>query len=216
MNLQDIRGNEHVKRAIEVALVANLSITFVGEKEMATLFANYVLRANNLNVRYQNLCLCGNYNTSNRACCCSAHEINSLRSTRNYQEALLAHVVVQVVYPPFEHLVAKRLPESDDAIMARVLNARQVYKKYSVYDLDETCLRLLGGFYKVNNGINQAQIERIMEVASAISALGNHKNIHPSDLAEALQYSGSEYLEFLAIKRVTIENFNFETRSGEQ
>ena len=198
MNLQDIRGNEHVKRAIEVALVADLSITFVGEREMAILFANYVLEANNLNVRYQNLCLCGNYGTSNRACCCSVNEINSLRSTRNYQEALLAHIIAQVVYPPFEHLVAKRLPESDDTIMARVLNARQVYKKYSVYDLDETCLRLLGGFYKVNNGISQMQIERVTETASAIAALGNHKNIHPSDLAEALQYSGCNYLDCIA------------------
>ena len=199
MTLQDIRGNEHAKRAIEVALVNDLSITFVGDKDLSILFANTLFEMKHSNVRCQRLCLCGNY-ASTKLCVCPPNEINYLRMTQNYQEAVSAHIVSQVVCPTFEQVVSKRLPESDNTILTRVLNARQRYKKYSVYDLDDICLKLLKAFSKEYNGINQLQIEKIMETASAITALnnkfGNDHAIQPADLAEALQYSGVQYLGY--------------------
>jgi predicted ATPase with chaperone activity len=197
MKLQDIRGNEHVKRAIEVALVGDLSVTFVGNRELAILFANSVLvEKGYLNVHYQKLCLCGNFG-SPQMCICTNEEINSLRKSDIYRENMSAHIVIQVVEQRFEQIIAKRLPKSDEAILERATKARSNYTNYSIHDLDETCSRLLGMFYE-QNYINQIVVDRIMEVASAIAALDVRKGIQPAHLAEALQYSGLKYLEYLS------------------
>lgn len=185
MNLQDIRGNEHVKRAIEVALVNDLSITFVGDKDLSILFANMLLEMKHNDVRCQRLCFCGNY-ASVKLCACTNREINFLRMTQDYQEALSAHIVSQVVCPTFEQIVSKRLPESDNAILTRVLNARQRYKKYSAHDLDDVCLKLLKAFSKEYNGINQLQIEKIRGIAIFWRSILGILRMKAKDLAKIL------------------------------
>lgn len=197
MKLQDIRGNEHVKRAIEVAFVGDLSITFVGEKDLSILFANVMLEMKHYNVFCQKLCPCGNF-ASGKLCVCTNNEINSLRKTYEYQERLSAHIVSQVVCPTFEQTVSKRLSESDETILERVSKAKERYVKYRVSELDETCTRLLQAFYKQYNGLNQVQIDKIMAVTSAVAALSNHNSVRVEHLAEAMQHSGYNHLEYIA------------------
>ena len=92
--------NEHVKRALEVAITGSLSIAIigVGASYPEALALTQVARQHGL-VAYCLLpCLCGNFGDAIRSCTCSPVQIARMRSQKAYQRALQAVIHACLLY----------------------------------------------------------------------------------------------------------------------
>ena len=96
-SLEDIIGNEHAKRAAEIALTGGHTIAFIGGSEAEALAAwcawqgatAYAIRP----------CPCGNYRHPVRECTCSPRQIVRFRASKRVAKALAADLVVGTSKP---------------------------------------------------------------------------------------------------------------------
>lgn len=153
MNIKDIKGQEHVKRAIEVALAGQHSALLTGPSGWGkSLFCEWVIekavKENYLcpsHYSHSDLpvsptwfegsdpfwflaeswpCECGNYTHPHNACFC---EVDDLRYFRSKLQATAGYADICIEVPPFgwEKLWAKRDGESDERVLERVRRARE-------------------------------------------------------------------------------------------
>ena len=184
--LDDLRGSEHVKRAIEVALTGFHTIALYSTSNPLDMraFALWLGRAG-LTVYELTHCPCGNLGSADIACTCTAAETYQHQRGGEYAFAQIhADIHIEVVAIPYEKLTGRK-GESDERIIERVERARKVSV---TLDLDSTCLSLMKAAYRQLAMGSSVRYDSIIALAGTIAKMDGEKSIKATYLAEALQY----------------------------
>jgi magnesium chelatase family protein len=167
MELQEIWGNEHAKRATQIAEAGQLSITYVGNGE-AEMFCQYC-RERGITVYAFKPCPCGNLDDNERACECSPSVIKRHRQQMSATPTDLTVTTQRC-----------RLTASGDSLNKLKLP----------YKLDRQTRDLLASVTR-HLALGQLEILRALKVAQTIARLGGYAEVKAAHLAEALQYRPS-------------------------
>jgi len=185
--LQRIKGQEHVKRAVEVALVQTHSVTIICEGSRKDVDYLLVPLLQRLGMPYVvlNVCPCGFHGSVNRTCVCSEDQIAKHR-TFNAEWSSAFHITYPRVN--YEKLTSSRLGETLDAMMKRVERARTELPDISL-KLDQSAQSLLNAAMKQLD-FDQCQYDTVIEIAHSIAALASRQSnmIGVAHIAEANQY----------------------------
>ena len=115
--LHDITGYEHVKRALEVALVQEHFLSLIGREESTNPFIawahQYQLPAQNFKP-----CVCGNYMDPRKDCSCSPSEI------RKHQLIIKKGDITLLVIAE-KYQLSPAAPEKEDELLTRVSLAKE-------------------------------------------------------------------------------------------
>jgi predicted ATPase with chaperone activity len=185
--VDEVPGNEHAKRAVEVAIAGRHAIGIEAPRSNFS-YAQVLGRfaaANGATAFVVQPCPCGGYGSAFDMCDCTVDEIAAHQSTPAYQNALLADIFLQAPAPPrkkLEAFLAGRRGESDEAILARIEAMPD-----EVGDEDEWARRLLAGAAEQMHMDGQ-EVAQARAVARTIARLASAPVIYPVHIAEALQY----------------------------
>jgi len=186
-NLEDITGQEHAKRALEVALASDHTIAFFGNDDAEALAeAATRLGATAWAMRP---CPCGHWGLSDythRECACSLSMVSKWHKRKAYQNARNADIVVDC--PPaydyqIDAWVSGRRSEPEAALLARVKDRGEL----PLVHLDGTSRSLLKAAVK-QLGMEMRRVKATLRVAQTIAALARCEKIEAYHLAEAIQY----------------------------
>lgn len=183
---EDIIGQEHAKRALEVALAGNHTIAFFGNEEAEALAG--IATRYGLTAWAMQTCPCGYYGFSPHAreCACSLSQVNRWQKRKAYQNAMGAEIVIECL-PAYayqiEVWVNGRKGEPEAAMLARVekQGARPAAK---LGPMSKSLLKCAIAQQKL--GLDR--VKSIIRVTQTIAALGHGHDIAACDLAEAIQY----------------------------
>lgn len=178
-----VRGNEHVKRAAEVAMVGAHSITLLGRPGNGQVDLQGAIEANCGRVSCVALCRCGQFLEPAVECTCTASEIRRYQSTKRFHLALSADILVQIVTPTTRDLLG-HAGEPLQAVLKRVAAARLVA---ILSELDAPARSLLEAAQR-RLGFTAEQVQRVLRVASSIGRLDNATMLTAASIAEAVQY----------------------------
>jgi len=189
--LDQIAGNHHAKRIMELAIVGGHSVFFLERGGVGAMFAS-VATQHGLTVYVEDHCMCGCYQDPDRMCVCTPEMIAQWHARESYQTALNADMVCEVVNPRYSdimnmnagHIVRDEIALEFVPDYTRLLaNAPQDLKP------DRAGHLLLDNAYKQLN-LTQEDVERILHVSRTIWATfgGHSPHISPAYIAEALQY----------------------------
>jgi magnesium chelatase family protein len=184
--IDEVPRNEHTKRALEVALAGGHSITFVSPFPEAKALAGIAQALGLTGVRVVAECPCGYFNNDKYACTCSNAMITKWRTSKRYQTAMAADIVVDVpeVDPAY---IGRRKGEPDEAILDRVEAAKaSPTVLHGMDDLDEMGRRLMQSF--VGHPQFTGDPAQILAVAESIARLAGYHRVGVACLAEAMQY----------------------------
>ena len=167
--LEFIYGNEHLKRAIEVAQEANQSLLIIGgDKTQASEIALKLNSPNNpdnpVSIYNWSPCPCGNSRDTEIECTCSFTDIK-----KHLLKKPVCDMEIEIAKPHF-HKIKDKLKKE--------------------YKLDKTSLELLKTAYKTAS-LSPKEVITIIKRAEAIQKLDNitaSKTIQPAHVAESLQY----------------------------
>ncbi len=187
VRLDSLRGNEHVKRALEVAAVGNHSVVLMACRQnmpSAERFALWLRSQFGNYVQVAEPCFCGYHGDVYHTCTCS------VRAIERYQRRLCratnnVAVYIELADVPAEKMLSTRKPEADETIIARVRAAQQRQKPST--DLDNASMRLMQAAIR-QLVLNEQQVQQMIEVAQSVTQLAGETVIKPAHLAEALQY----------------------------
>jgi predicted ATPase with chaperone activity len=187
--IDEVPGNEHVKRAVEVALAGGLSIGIIAYQGNLDYARALVSAAAGQGITAIAVppCPCGNYADRRRACLCSVEAISAYQTMPAYRSALEADIVIEAPTIPVQKAVESRhWREADEVIFARAEEARARLAQIGD-ELDETGRGLLRAAFRVEH-IAPTRKRVLLDIARAIVALAGEPSIRPAHLAEALQY----------------------------
>jgi magnesium chelatase family protein len=192
IRLDSMRGNEHVKRAVEVAAVQNHAIVFMTHRPnrpTAEIYAAWLAQFGNEHTVVLEPCYCGHYGDVYHQCECQPRAIRRWENRTKYRVAKANGALwVEISYVPFEKLVSARKPESDETILARIERARFNLKAMKkAHELDGASQRLLQAAMR-QLALTETQINQMLSVTTSIAALDNNRSSNVVYLAEALQY----------------------------
>jgi len=157
-----IAGNEHAKRALEIAIKGNHSIKFIGNEE-ATILAEYASEKGLTAFAFKP-CPCGNFGDVARACGCTPKEIEKARK-KIHRTA--TDLTVETKRPSAQQII------------------KLVEKRYP--NIGKDCWGLLKQAI-VQFRSDVAQVESILKVARTIAELAGCEKVQVVHIAEALQY----------------------------
>ena len=185
---EDIIGQEHAKRALEVALAGDHSITFFGNRE-AEVLAEWA-KAHGLTAWAMPLCPCGYYGLQTvRECTCSLSQISKWQKRNAFQNALRAEIVIECppAYPyQIENWASGRKGEPESRLLARI----EAKGESPELKLDGTSQSLLRAAIKQLPNIDA---DNMLRLAQTIAALAKDNGIKTHHLAEAIQYRPRRY-----------------------
>jgi len=183
MQFTDLCGQEHAKRALEVALAGSHSIRFTGSyTSQAGNFAK-LARELGLTARATGPCPCGFYGHSIQQCTCSIQAVGKHQAREHAK-----HFDIEIEVGPDDDarilawLQGKR-GETNEAILARVQGASD----FDDLTLGETSLSLLRAAIR-QLSMDFPTVARILAVARTIANLAHSEKIETVHLAEAIQY----------------------------
>lgn len=185
--LKKIRGHEHIKRLLEVAVAGEHSVALhsVGNPLDTELFA-FWLNEHNIAAFQVPHCPCGNLGSVDNECICSRNKIKNFQEYGYYADARLAAELHIDVHPvPYEKLSSERDGETDEMIVERALAARE---RTVDLTLDNACRSLMQAAHRQLGLNSNVQYRRVLKVAATIAKLAGAATISPAHLAEALQY----------------------------
>lgn len=185
MKLHEICGNEHAKRALEVAAVGGHSIRFIGSYRSQMLDLFVVAKTFGLTASYTTPCYCGEWGSPTTLCTCEPSDVDKWRVAQitSTRYDLTIEVQVPDAFKQLAHL--HRQGELEDAVSGRIERARLLpVPPLTLDEMSESLLKLsIGG---LSLGFNQTR--SILGVAQSIARLADSEKIQAAHLAEAIQY----------------------------
>ena len=187
-SLNDVVKNEHAKRALEVALVRDHSIGFVGGEE-ATQLAQWGAD-HGLTSFSTTRCPCGYYGDYVRECTCSVKTVITWQSSNNYRQTMNAELVIETFRPTPDQILRwrERQGEEDDRVLSRVEqvvirlplpNPPEPLEPYSQSLLRAAISQL---------ALTTLQVDSVISISQSIAWLAGSAAIRVAHLAEAIQY----------------------------
>lgn len=182
---QRIKGQEHIKRALEVAAVNNhtVRITTVGCHEDGLHLIVPAANVFSIPIAIIRSCFCGHFGDAELTCFCSDDDHREYARTKQLNSF---DIEVEMHRTNYEKLTSDRLSEPTDAIRERVERAQKFLSKVTT-NLDATGVSLMKAACR-QLVFTQTQYERTLDVARSIAALAGTKEIGAAHLAEAIQY----------------------------
>lgn len=188
VRFDDVPGNEHVKRAVEVAIAGQHAIGILAERAN---FGNAqalgrVAAEHGATAFVVKPCPCGNFASQRCACTCDIEGVIAHQRSSAYQNARNADIYVEAPAPYSEKIkafIAGRRGEADEWMLERVKIAAGV----EVEGIDEVARTLLAA--AVRHGFITADAtDRVQDIAATIARLAGDRTIQAAHMAEALQY----------------------------
>lgn len=184
MKWENLIGNSHAKRAIEVSLAGDHPIQFVGSRlSQAENFALY-MKSNNKSATHITPCPCGFFGDSLHACYCESDVLSFYRARF---KNLKWHISIEIIRVNWDRIVArmqnKSNYESEENMRERVREATM----YTDLTLDETCTALLKAAHSQLQ-MTYPVVKNVISVARTIANLAHSERISAAHLAEAIQY----------------------------
>lgn len=185
----DICGNEHARRAIEVAVAGDHSIQLIGAFESQAGDLCALARKLGVKARAVTPCPCGHFGDPVRECTCETQMI-----ARHRRQVFGAQrefdITVEVAIPHADRIVRWMNSgyadgEPDEAVMERVRKA-QAAPSVSL-QLDASCLSLLKSAI-AQLAMSPAQLRGVTRVAATIAQLAGSDRLGAAHVAEAIQY----------------------------
>jgi predicted ATPase with chaperone activity len=187
--LDAIPGQEHLRRAVTVALTGNHSITFLcsGGALADALAFGRIARHYGVTVYVTTPCICGNAGDPYLACRCTPAVLVARQRWPASEAALAADLVVEAAHTSAEQRMAHRQGrrgEPDEQLITRATKARSRPRPSDA--LDGACQRLLAAIQQIE--LTTEQVAWMLAVAQSVAQLAEQAAIQPAHLAEALQY----------------------------
>lgn len=185
VRLDSIPACEHVKRAIEVAAVGELSLTLcsIGRgREYAELLAAAAM-GYGVAVTLIRPCLCGNHGDVAQDCTCTPDRVARFRRRSGFVRALAADIYGEVPAPAIR-LGSVWGVEPDERIRERIAHARSLPRPTQS---DGAAQRLTQAAVHQLQPTHM-QLARWQVVAGVIAQMAGAKLIGAAHLAEAIQY----------------------------
>jgi predicted ATPase with chaperone activity len=188
--LDAIPGQEHLRRAVTVALTGQHSITFIGTGSNLpdALAYGRISRAYGLTAFATTPCRCGNNGDPFLTCTCSPELIDAWRGRPEFRTAMQSDIVVEPSIASAEQRIAHRKGRrgvTDQEMIAQAAEARR--RARPADELEGTSQRLLTAALRQLQ-LSTEQVARTLSVAQSIAQLADVLTIGPAHLAEALQY----------------------------
>lgn len=182
---QRIKGQEHIKRALEVAAVNNhtVRVTTVGCHEDGLHLIVPAADVFSIPIAIIRSCFCGNLGDAELTCFCNENDHREYARTKGLNSF---DIEVDMPRVSYEKLTSDRLSEPTDTIRERVDRARAFLPKVTT-NLDAAGASLMKAACR-QLVFTQTQYEKTLDVARSIAALAGTKEIHVAHLAEAVQY----------------------------
>lgn len=192
-----IPRQEHVKRALEVALIGQHPVTLIaaGDPADAHTLAGWLNAYAPGLAQVIRPCPCGNFGHPALACACDDAAITAHRESLPVAAARLADLVVAVPPPG---MVSLRLGEPDEQVLERVAAARlrTVAEERVTADGGTAIVQLRdGGAQSLLTAamrqmpmLSGVRVRQLVAVAASIARLSAAAQISASHLAEAVQY----------------------------
>lgn len=210
LDMRDIKGQEHVKRALEVAAVGDHSILLIGPhksgkwalgERFSTIYGKGVVLfkirmedayiQNNTARNHKGVmiatmlpCPCGNFTDPRHECRCTPQDIQ--KHLILIPGEILKRVDIQAEVPKLklEHFSSRRPGESSEEIKVRVEKARLNPKPK---ELDREANELLK-LAILELGIYPTSYDKIISVAATIAQMDNKPMIEAHHISEAISY----------------------------
>ncbi len=187
MDFQDIKGQEHCKRAIEVACVGDHGIIFIGPhrsgksaliKRIPTIYSVPIFTAEILP------CPCGNFTDPRKECHCTPRQIQEHLVSIPPRILKRADMQVEVPKLNMDHVGDKRRGEASAAVRERIEKARKNPKPRG---LDKEANELLK-LAILELGISPLSYDKIIYVATTIAQMDAKLTIEAHHISEAISY----------------------------
>jgi predicted ATPase with chaperone activity len=188
--LDAIPGQEHLRRAVTVALTGNHPITFLGTgSALADALAfGRISRHYGVTAFVTSPCICGNAGDPYLACRCTPDVLVAWQRRPAFQSALAADLLVEAAHTSAAQRITHqrgRQSEPDELLVTRATEARGRPRPSD--ELDGACQRLLTAAIRQME-LTTEQVARMLSVAQSVAQLAEQLAIQPAHLAEALQY----------------------------
>lgn len=189
MDFQDIKGQEHVKRGLEVALAGNHGVLLISPKGNPDIkkFYEVVGSINALLPLYDMLpCPCGYFTDPKHECNCTPSQLQS-HLTKEGNRLPLDSIAIHLEAPRLkpECLSDKRKGEDTATIMARI-KALPHNPKW-VIELDKDAEELLK-LAILELGISARAYDKILAVSRTIATMDSKEIIEAHHISEAISY----------------------------
>jgi predicted ATPase with chaperone activity len=188
MKYNEIIGQEHAKRAIEIALMGNHSIKFIGNEEAEELKA--VCDELKIEAMAIKPCDCGNYNDQYpyQDCVCTAGELRRFYKNKKWQSQY--DLTIETKKPQANKIINAIYGKNDGEKYEEMIKRVEIAKEIKVKDeiKDEQAKNLLETAIKQNYLKTKGVIFSTIAVAKTIAKLDGKNSITACAIAEALQY----------------------------
>lgn len=196
IDLKDIRGQENIKRALEIAVTGNHPIVIVGTPkwEVQCLHEAFQLPKENSIMTWMQPCRC-----NREECICKPESRRGW--ILNHRDILLrADIVVEIVQTPITTLLGARDAEPTESVQARIYEAMKKFPggvnpgmnlvtlNKLAAKIDQPSLEIIKtAFQKLR--VPSDRILNVFNVARTISIIDSGGNLRAEHFAEAIQYS---------------------------
>jgi len=194
----NIKGNEYLKRAIEVSLTGQHTITVIGNPDNGKEYLDIIFKSridycgedpifNENFFIFVQPCFCGNF--GDEGCDCSAEEIISYKRIKEYINAMKSQIIIKLERPLFNEIVSVLTGESFQDVMNRI----DIFNKLkTVKGTDQDAMEFLKTAYN-KLLFTYSQMSKVLAVSKTIAIMDNSDRIKAHHISEAIQYQALDY-----------------------
>ena len=194
----NIKGNGLLKRAIEIALSGQHTITIIGNPDNGKEYLDTIFKTRteycwedpifNENLfTFVQPCFCGNF--GDEGCGCSVEEIILHKRSKEYINAMKSQIIVKLERPLFNEIVSVLTGESFQNVVDRIYTFNRLK---TIEGTDQDAMEFLKTAYN-KLLFTSSQINRVLAVSKTIAIMDNSDIVHSQHMAEAIQYQALDY-----------------------